>query len=57
MCHPASGADPADSLSEQRQAEFSVLSGAPFGQWLEDYRLCVAGAGESRGTASRETFA
>lgn len=56
MCHPASGSDPADSLSEQRQAEFSVLSGAPFGQWLEDYRLIVAGAGELHGTASRETF-
>jgi predicted glycoside hydrolase/deacetylase ChbG (UPF0249 family) len=57
MCHPASGAEPADALSEQRQAEFSVLSGAPFGQWLADYRLIVAGAGELPVTASRETFA
>jgi hypothetical protein len=56
MCHPASGPDPDDPLSEQRQAELSVLSGAPFGRWLEDYHLIVAGAGELRGAASRETF-
>ncbi|CAM5215339.1 hypothetical protein CDEF62S_05808 [Castellaniella defragrans] len=44
MCHPATGADPTDSLSAQRQSEFAVLSGDAFGRLLDEHRLIIAGA-------------
>lgn len=47
MCHPAHGADPDDLLSAQRQAEFSVLAGAPLTQLLQEYRLIIVGADPS----------
>lgn len=43
MCHPARGADASDLLTDQRQAEYAVLSGARMAQWLADRRLMIAG--------------
>jgi len=45
MCHPALGADDADSLSAQRQAEYAVLAGPLMGRLLAEYHLTIEGSG------------
>ncbi|WP_417251630.1 ChbG/HpnK family deacetylase [Castellaniella sp.] len=50
MCHPSKGVDAQDPLSEQRLAEFSVLSGAPLGGWLANHCLIIAGTGPAKET-------
>lgn len=44
MCHPASGIDPQDALSAQRQAEFDVLGGDAMADLLAHYRISIVGA-------------
>ncbi len=44
MCHPASGIDPQDALSAQRQAEFKVLGGDAMADLLAHYRISIVGA-------------
>lgn len=43
MCHPARGMDAHDALTDQRQAEYAVLSDARMAQRLADHRLMIAG--------------
>ncbi|MGB6241685.1 MAG: ChbG/HpnK family deacetylase [Castellaniella sp.] len=43
MCHPAQGTDARDALSDQRQAEYAVLSSARMAQRLADHHLTIAG--------------
>jgi hypothetical protein len=41
MCHPALGADGADGLSAQRQAEHEVLAGALMERLLAEHHLTI----------------
>ncbi|WP_368643338.1 ChbG/HpnK family deacetylase [Castellaniella ginsengisoli] len=44
MCHPALGAEGADALSAQRQAEHEVLAGALMARLLAEHHLTIEGA-------------